>query len=130
MATVPVDVDLGGRTRRLKLTLWSVSQVGERLGIKIRLNALQEDLLSVPLPISTIQLLLWAALIHDDEELTPEQVGKWVDQDNMIEVMGRFFSLFGGRSSETTIQQIRNNLGMPNEPQDSGPPISTGEPPA
>lgn len=106
MASRPVELELGGRKRKLRLTLWSVGEIGERLGIKVRLNTLQEDLLAVPLPLSALSLLLWAALVHEDKTLTPEIVGEWVDQDNAAEVLAGFFSLFGARLSETTRREI------------------------
>lgn len=115
MASRPVKITLGGSERTLRLTLWSVAQVGDRLGIKVKLNSLQEDLLAVPLPLETLSLLLWAALVHEDEALTPVQVAKWVDQDNAGEVLNAFFSLFGGRLSETARQQIAERVGIPTD---------------
>lgn len=113
MATRTVTVDLGGQTRRLKLTLWSVERVGETLGINVKLNSLQEDLLAVPLPLKTLSLLLWAALVHEDDSLTPDQVAKWVDQDNAAEVLNAFLELFGGRLSATAKQTIAESMGVP-----------------
>ena len=112
MASRPVTIELDGKPRRLRLTLWSVAEAGDRLGIKVKLNTLEQDLLSVPLPLSTLSVLLWAALVHEDETLTPEQVGKWVDQDNAGEVLQAFFSLFGGRLSETTRRAVEERLGV------------------
>ena len=112
MASKPVGVYLDGQYRKLRLTLWSVGEVGDRLGIKVKLNSLQEDLLAVPLPLSTLSLLLWAALVHEDKTLTPEIVGGWVDQDNAAEVLSAFFSLFGARLSETTRREIGEKLGV------------------
>ena len=54
MATQAVTVRLGGKERTLKYTLRAVSQIGERLGIKLRLNHLDEDLTSTPLPLSAL----------------------------------------------------------------------------
>lgn len=112
MASRPVTLNLGGHERTLRLTLWAVGEVGDRLGITVRLNTLQDDLLAVPLPLRTLPLLLWAALVHEDESLTVEQVGKWVDQDNAAEVLAGFFSLFGGASQEKIRQKIEENMGI------------------
>ena len=115
MATQATKLTLGGKERTLKYTLWAVGQVGDKLGIKVRLNRLTEDLMETALPPSTLSVLLWGALIHEDETLTPEQVGKWVDQDNAQEVFAGFFSLFGGRLSETTRRQMGEKLGIESE---------------
>ena len=112
MATQAVTVRLGGKERTLKYTLRAVSQIGERLGIKLRLNHLDEDLTSTPLPLSALEVILWAGLIHEDKDLKPEQVGEWVDQDNMKDVLSAFFSLFGARLSETARASVERTLGV------------------
>lgn len=33
-----------------------------------------------------LRALLWACLIHEDENLTLEQVGSWIDTGNMAEI--------------------------------------------
>ena len=48
-----------------------------------------------PLPLSSLRTILWAGLVHENKDLTPEEVGGWVDQENFGEVMRCFFSLFG-----------------------------------
>lgn len=112
MATIPVKVTLGGKERTLKYTLWSVGQIGERLGIKLRLNHLDEDLLATPLPLRAMTTVLWAGLTHEDKDITEEEVGGWVDQDNYKDVLNAFFSLFGGRLSETARQSVEQAVGM------------------
>lgn len=116
MATQPVTLVLGNKTRTLKYTLRAVSQIGERLGLKLRLNHLDEDLMATPLPLSALEVILWAGLIHEDKDLTVEQVGEWVDQDNVRDVLNAFFSLFGGRLSETARQSVEQRLGIETEP--------------
>lgn len=112
MATKPVTLELGGKTRSLKYTLWAVGEIGERLAIKLRLNHLDEDLMATPLPLRALTTILWAGLIHEDKTLTEEQVGEWVDQNNVREVLAAFFSLFGDRLSETTRQTVERKLGV------------------
>lgn len=112
MATKAVTIELGGKERRLKYTLWAVGEVGERLHIKLRLSHLNEDLLGTPLSLRALTTILWAGLIHEDKTLTEEQVGEWVDQDNVRDVLAAFFSLFGGQLSETQRQSVEQKLGI------------------
>lgn len=88
-------ITLGGKERHLRFTLNAIADIGDRLGLKVRLDHFQEDLLAVPLPLSTIRLVLWAGLRTSDKELTEEQVGDMIDGENMPEVLRAFFSHFG-----------------------------------
>ena len=115
MATQTVELELGGKVRQLKYTLWSVGKMGDHLGVELRINKLSEDLMGIPLPISALGELLWAGLVHEDENLTPDDVSRWVDQDNVKEVLDAFFSLFGGQLSETARQSVEQKLGMGTE---------------
>ena len=91
-----VTLELGGQTRRLKYDLNAIAEIGERLGITVRLSNLGADLLERELPLKAVRTILWAGLVHEDVELTEETVGGWVDQNNLQEVMESFFGLFGG----------------------------------
>lgn len=112
MATKAVTLELGGKTRSLKYTLWAVGEIGERLGIKLRLNHLNEDLLSTPLSLRALTTILWAGLIHAEPELTEREVGEWVDQDNVRDVLAAFFSLFGAQLSETAREAVEQKLAL------------------
>ena len=91
-----VTLELGGQTRRLRYDLNAIAEIGERLGIKVRLNHLLEDLFDQTLPLSTVRTILWAGLVHENNDLTEEMVGAWVDQDNLAQVVEGFTKLFGG----------------------------------
>ena len=109
MAGRTVTIELGGKERHLKFDLNAIAEIGERLDITIRLQRFAEDLMSTPLPFSALRVILWAGLVHEDPDLTPQQVGAWVDLDNMQEVMDRFFTLFGDKFSakvEETVKQM------------------------
>lgn len=112
MATKGVQVELGGKVRTLKYTLWAVGEIGERLHIKLRLSHLNEDLMGTPLSLRALTTILWAGLIHAEPELTEQQVGEWVDQGNVRDVLNAFFSLFGEQLSETARQSAEQMLGI------------------
>ena len=125
MAGRTVTVNLGGKERQLKFDLNAIAEIGERLKVTVRLEKLAEDLMSTPLPLSALRVLLWAGLRHEDPELTPEQVGAWVDLDNIGEVWDRFFTLFGDKFSakvEAAIQQISTPDSTPDSPDSSASP--------
>ena len=114
MAGRTVTIELGGKERHLKYDLNAIAEIGERLDITIRLQRFAEDLMSTPLPFSALRVILWAGLVHEDPDLTPQQVGAWVDLDNMQEVWDRFFTLFGDKFSAKIEQTVR---GMSEQPQ-------------
>lgn len=91
-----ITLELGGKIRRLRYDLNAIAEIGERLDINVRLSNLGADLLERELPLKAVRTILWAGLVHEDAELTEQTVGSWVDQDNLAEVMERFFGLFGG----------------------------------
>lgn len=114
-----VVLELGGKERRLSYDLNAVAEIGERLGIRIRLGTLGSDLLQQEIPLRALRTLLWAGLIHAEPELTEEEVGAWVTQDNVQEVMERFFELFG---------EIGQGMKQAQEEESPGPPVETTEP--
>ena len=95
-----VVLNLGGKERRVRYDLNAIAEIGDRLDIKVRLDNLGADLLGRELPLRALRTILWAGLIHEDENLTEQEVGKWVGQDNMGEVLEGFFGLFGGIGAE------------------------------
>ena len=99
MAGRTVTVQLNGKERHLKYDLNALAEIGERLGVKVRLDQLGE-LGEVPLPLSAPSTILWAGLRHEDPELTEEQVGAWVDLDNLGTVAQSFFELLRSSLSE------------------------------
>ena len=90
-----ITVRLGGAERRLRYDLNAIAEIGERLGIRVRLDRIREDLLGHPLPLSALRTLVWAGLLHEDPTLTETTVGSWITTDNVAEVLAAFFAVFG-----------------------------------
>lgn len=111
-----VTVNIGGRERRLRYDLNAIAEIGDRLKIAVRLDRLGEDIMAQPLPLSAIRTILWAGLIHESPELTEHEVGGWIDTENMQEVIGGFFQLFGSRLPKKDREQMAEKLGVENEP--------------
>ena len=123
MAGRTVTIHLGGKERHLKYDLNAIAEISDRLKITVKLNNFAEDLMSTPLSFSALRVLLWAGLRHEDSKLTVEQVGAWVDLDNMGEVWECFFTLFGDKFSakvEAAIEQISS----PDSPTPTSTPDS------
>lgn len=103
--------DLGGKDRYLLFDLNAWAEIGERLDIKVRLAHFQEDLLDTRLPPRALRVLIWGGLIHEDPELTEEQVGAWVDEENIGEIVSAFFARFAG-TSPGTVEAVAGALGV------------------
>lgn len=47
-----------------------------------------------------IRKMLWCALIHEDENLTELQVGKWLTLDGLGDIAVKLVEAFGGQTPE------------------------------
>lgn len=83
--TVPIALD---KPRSLKLTLNAMIKIEKRIGRQ--LAQLGEP------SMEEVLVLLWACLLHEDKDLTPEAVGDMVHAGNLSEVMEAFGSLMDG----------------------------------
>jgi len=70
-------------------------------------NVSQE--LSAGLNPKDLRALLWACLLHEDESLTPKQVGSWLRYDNLAEVAEKLVTAWGAA--------------MPDAPKGDAPPL-------
>lgn len=69
-----VDIEIGGRQRRLRFTMNALVEIQDRLqlrGMSQIMAALQD------MDFRTLRTLLWAGLVRDGRELTEEEVGEW-----------------------------------------------------
>jgi hypothetical protein len=79
MRNKAVDIELGGETRHLRLNLNAIASFEEATGNSI--GAMRDELGRVP--VRALRILLWALLVTDDPKLTINQVGSWVELDNL-----------------------------------------------
>lgn len=114
-------IELGGAERELRYDLNAIAEIGDRLDIKVRLAHVGEDLMEAKLPLKAIRTVLWAGLLHADPAIDESEVGKWVDQDNLEEVMQYFFELFSGTSPDLQDQVARKLEDA------AGSPVTTSE---
>lgn len=104
--------DFGGKDRYLRYDANAWADMGDKLGLTIRIGHIQEDLMDAPLPLSAVRVLIWGGLIHAEPELTERDVGSWIDEDNMMDVLQVFFSRFSATSPDLE-SALRDRLEMP-----------------
>lgn len=74
-------IELGGTTRKVRFDLNAFIELEDKYGsIDLALKELDKG------NIKAIRTILWAGLIHEDENLSEKQVGKWVDFENLAVV--------------------------------------------
>lgn len=76
----PVYIELD-KTRQLKFTLNSFAEMEDRYGtVDDALKAMEGG------SIKAIRFMLWAGLIHEDEELTEKKVGVLIELQDLAEL--------------------------------------------
>lgn len=68
-------LEIGGKLRRLRLTLDGLAAIEER-----------QQVIGQALDVGTLRLFLWAMLAHDEPLLTLREVGSWVDLERLPEI--------------------------------------------
>lgn len=87
----PVYITLNGEEKQLKYTLNSFAEMEDKYGnVDDALNAMEKG------SIKAVRFMLWAGLIHADENLTEKEVGAMIElsdlqelSDKMNEVMAQ-----------------------------------------
>jgi hypothetical protein len=74
-----VEVELD-KVRKIFFDLNALGELEERLGVPL------DELQNVKLSIKNVRTLIWAGLIHEDEDLTEQYVGKLVHVGNLQHV--------------------------------------------
>lgn len=86
-----IPIELGGKTRHLRFTFNSLVAIEEALGRPISEIG---NIMSGSVSVKDIRALIWAGLIHEDKELTQEQVGEWLDMSAMVTISGKLAEAF------------------------------------
>lgn len=85
MVRPEVEVELGGKVRRLRMDLNAMCCFQEVTGKNLFDSEVASSISRGMTP-ADLRALLWACLVHEDKKLTIEQVGGWIGSDNMLEV--------------------------------------------
>ena len=76
------------KKRTIRFTLNALAEIEDALGVPL------SKLSEVELGVKTVRTMLWAGLLHEDDELTEKQVGNWVDFENLEEVQTKVTEAF------------------------------------
>lgn len=82
-----VDIKLD-KPRKLRYTLNALAEIEDKLGIPL------SKIAEVEMSMKNVRVMLWAGLIHEDEELTEKYVGNLVDFENFEYVQGKIAEAF------------------------------------
>lgn len=82
-----VDIQLD-KKRKLRYTMNALAEIEDALGVTMG------EIDTVKMTIKNIRVILWAGLIHEDPELTVEEVGNMVDLQNLDEVQEKITEAF------------------------------------
>jgi uncharacterized protein YoaH (UPF0181 family) len=106
---------LGGKQREVRFTWKAIKQLNREHGINVL--RLDEDAVTNP---EVISLVIWAGLIHEDPELTVEQIDEWMDIGLLPAV---------GEAISAAVQESASRPTSPVKPANStGPKPHTSEP--
>lgn len=90
----PVEIVLGGKTRKLQFPMWALMKFQEVTGIS---PWDQDKAWGYPPDPQILVTMLWCALLADDETLTREQVMRFPEfqLSNVLHIRGRLNLLWG-----------------------------------
>lgn len=84
--TVTIELD---KVRRLRYTLNALAIIKEKTGVNL-FDATEQEVNTVASDPGGVRTLIWAGLLDEDAELTEEQVGQWIDMENLGMASERF----------------------------------------
>lgn len=82
---IPIELD---KERNLRYDMNALAEIEDGLGIEL------SELADVKMTMKSVRLILWAGLIHEDEQLTQRDVGSMVDMANMSYVQEKIAEAF------------------------------------
>ncbi|MCM3639696.1 hypothetical protein M4D68_00865 [Priestia aryabhattai] len=95
MKTVDITLD---KERKMAFPLMSLVRLKKEFGIELK--DLQDKEKSQD--VETILAIIWAGLIHEDRELTYEDVGYMVDVSQLSEVSEKLTEVFGSVNAKNS----------------------------
>lgn len=88
---VAIELD---KPRTLRFTLNSLAEIEDRLGVSLA------KMSEVELGIKSIRTMLWAGLIHEDKQITEDEVGEMVDFGNLEYVQEKVATAFASATEK------------------------------
>jgi hypothetical protein len=82
------------KKRNLRYTMNALAEIEDQLGVPL------SEMGNLKMTIKNVRIILWSGLIHEDKELTPEDVGNMVDLGNFEEVQQKVAEAFAMAKNE------------------------------
>lgn len=96
------EIRLGGKTRHIKYAIKGLKLVAKKYGSVIegfnKMKTLNPDFDEEG--IDDIVLLLYAGLIHEDKELSTDNIESWLTIDNMTPIFKKMITSFTGSTPQ------------------------------
>jgi len=102
-----VEVEIGGKKRTLKYTLYALCQLDKKTGK----NPLDGTMFSAMRP-SDVVAVLWAGLLHDEPELDADELAKTV---NIVDLRGVSEQMMKAFAQAAPVEDSKKN--STNEPE-------------
>jgi len=88
-----VPITLGGKTRHLRYDFNALVALEKELGLPISDIG---NLAAGSVSLSDLRAFIWASLLHENKDLTPEEVGEWLDFSVVGEIADKVSEAFTG----------------------------------
>ncbi len=104
-----VDIELD-KPRRLLFDFWALRCAEKQMLLDWGVKTSVTSVLGVDITITDLTTLLWAALQHEDEKLTIEQVGHMVHPRNLDYVADKIQQAFGLQAASDAEDEAQDPL--------------------
>lgn len=91
MPTQSIPIELGGKTRHIRYTFNALVTLEDELGIPISEIG---EIMSGSVSLKNLRRLIWAGLIHEDKDLTQEEVGEFLSLADITEIADKLARAF------------------------------------
>lgn len=80
---------LGDKEYTLRFDLNALVELEDKMGVPL------SEMGEMKITIRNVRSMLWAGVLHQEPEITEQEIGKFVDMDNMEEVQTAISEAFG-----------------------------------
>jgi len=86
-----IAIEIGGKLRKLRMDLNAMAEFEEATGQSLfGVNITEINKMGA----KALRALIWACLLHEDENLTLKEVGGWITIDNLGEIADQILAAF------------------------------------
>ncbi|MCY8048446.1 gene transfer agent family protein [Bacillus haynesii] len=81
-------VTLGDKEYSLRYDLNALVELEDRMGVPL------SEMGEMKITIRTVRSMLWAGVLHENPDVTEEELGKYVDMENLEDIQGAISEAF------------------------------------